>query len=358
MFKQTVTAQRSARPLHRARTIALMTTAAIALLAGTSATAVAKTTLLVYTALEDEQLKPYADAFEQANPDIEIKWVRDSTGVITAKILAEKNNPQADAIWGLAATSIAKFESDGMLLPYAPKNLPAMSAAYRDPKSPPNWFGMDVWGATICFNTAAAAEQHLPKPQSWQDLTKPVYKGKIVMADPASSGTGYFDVTAWLQLFGEQGGWQFMDALDKNIAQYNHSGSAPCTMAASGEYPIGISFEYRAATLKAQGAPIDLVFPKEGLGWDLEAFAIMKNTTKLDAAKKLADFASSREANSLYARSYAITAVPGTAKPLPNVPANYASLLVKNDFTWAANNRAKILAQWAQRYSSKSETRQ
>ncbi|MDI7066119.1 ABC transporter substrate-binding protein, partial [Klebsiella pneumoniae] len=68
-----------------------------------------------------------------------------------------------------------------------------------------------------------------PKPQSWQDLTKPVYKGKIVMADPASSGTGYFDVTAWLQLFGEQGGWQFMDALDKNIAQYNHSGSAPCT---------------------------------------------------------------------------------------------------------------------------------
>jgi iron(III) transport system substrate-binding protein len=358
MFKHSVTPQRSASPLHGVFSIALMTTTAIALLVGSTVKAEAKTTLLVYTALEDEQLKPYADAFERAYPDIEIKWVRDSTGVITAKILAEKNNPQADVIWGLAATSIAKFESDGMLLPYAPKNLSAMSAEYRDPKTPPNWFGMDVWGATICFNTVAAAEQHLPKPQSWQDLTKPIYKGKIIMADPASSGTGYFDVTAWLQLFGEQGGWQYMDALDKNIAQYNHSGSAPCTMAASGEYPVGISFEYRAATLKAQGAPIDLVFPKEGLGWDLEAFAIMKNTTKLDAAKKLADFASSREANMLYGKSYAITAVPGTASPLPNVPANYANLLVKNDFTWAANNRAKILAQWAQRYSSKSEAAQ
>ncbi|MFM0644215.1 putative 2-aminoethylphosphonate ABC transporter substrate-binding protein [Paraburkholderia bryophila] len=358
MFRLNSTTLHSVPALHGVRTIALLTTVAVALLAGSTATAVAKTTLLVYTALEDEQLKPYQDAFEQANPDIEIKWVRDSTGVITAKILAEKNNPQADVIWGLAATSIAKFESDNMLLPYAPKNLSAVSATYRDPKSPPNWFGMDVWGATICFNTVAAAEQHLPKPQSWQDLTKPVYKGKIVMADPASSGTGYFDVTAWLQLFGEQGGWQYMDALDKNIAQYNHSGSAPCTMAASGEYPIGISFEYRAATLKAQGAPIDLVFPAEGLGWDLEAFAIMKNATKLDAAKKLADFAASRDANLLYAKSYAITAVSGTAKPLPNIPANYAGLLVKNDFTWAANNRAKILAQWSQRYSAKSEKKQ
>lgn len=344
--------------LHRARTVALLGTAAVAMLFGSTTMAVAKTTLLVYTALEDEQLQPYKDAFEKANPDIEIKWVRDSTGVITAKILAEKNNPQADAIWGLAATSIAKFESDNMLLPYAPKNLSTISATYRDPKSPPSWFGMDVWGATICFNTAAAAEQHLPKPQSWKDLTKPVYKGKIIMADPASSGTGYFDVTAWLQLFGEQGGWQYMDALDKNVAQYNHSGSAPCTMAASGEYPIGISFEYRAATLKAQGAPIDLVFPSEGLGWDLEAFAIMKNTTKVDAAKKLADFAASREANQLYGQSYAITAVPGTAKALPNVPTNYQSMLVKNDFTWAANHRSQILAQWSQRYSSKSEAKQ
>src|SRR5258708_6501165 len=56
----------------------------------------AKTQLLVYTALEDEAMKPYKDAFEKANPDIEIRWVRDSTGAVTAKLLAEKNNPRAD----------------------------------------------------------------------------------------------------------------------------------------------------------------------------------------------------------------------------------------------------------------------
>ena len=68
--------------------------------------ALAKTELTVYTAVEAEDLKRYAEAFNKEHPDIEIKWVRDSTGIVTAKLLAEKDNPQADVIWGLAATSL------------------------------------------------------------------------------------------------------------------------------------------------------------------------------------------------------------------------------------------------------------
>ena len=55
----------------------------------------AATELTVYTAVEAEDLKRYAEAFNKDHPDIAIKWVRDSTGIITAKLLAEKNNPQA-----------------------------------------------------------------------------------------------------------------------------------------------------------------------------------------------------------------------------------------------------------------------
>ena len=80
-----------------------------------------KTQLSVYTALETDQLKAYKEGFEKANPDIEINWVRDSTGMITAKLLAEKANPQADVVMGLAATSLAVFDTEGMLVPYAPE---------------------------------------------------------------------------------------------------------------------------------------------------------------------------------------------------------------------------------------------
>jgi iron(III) transport system substrate-binding protein len=97
--------------MTRSSTASLRVLGAIAFAAAAGATlfaagASAKTVLKVYTALEEEQLPPYKEAFEKANPDIEIEWQRDSTGVITARLLAEKDNRQADAVWGLAATSL------------------------------------------------------------------------------------------------------------------------------------------------------------------------------------------------------------------------------------------------------------
>ncbi len=335
--------------------------AAAALLVVAAGAWAQKTQLLVYTALETDQLKAYEQGLYREVPDIEVRWVRDSTGVITAKLLAEKGNPQADVIWGVAASSLALFDQQGMLEPYAPLNLDAIMPQYRDKKSPPAWWGMDVYGAVVCFNTVEAQKKGIPKPESWRDLLKPVYKGHVVMPNPASSGTGYFDVAAWLQLWGDDGGkgggWKYMDALHENIAQYTHSGSKPCNMAAAGETVAGISFEYRGHSNKSKGAPIDLVFPKEGLGWDLEAFAIYKGTKKLEAAQKLANWASSKDAMVLYGKNFAITAQPGVAPKLANIPADYESRLIKMDFNTSASNRERTLAEWNKRYNAKSEPR-
>jgi iron(III) transport system substrate-binding protein len=323
-----------------------------------AASAADKATLLVYTALETDQLKAYKDGFEKAYPDVSIKWVRDSTGIITAKLLAEKANPQADVVMGVAASSLAVLDQEKMLIGYEPKGFAQLNPKFVDGNKPPAWVGMDVWGATVCFNTVEAKKRGLPMPETWKDLAKPVYKGAITMPNPASSGTGYFDVTAWLQLFGEQGGWKYMDALHENIAQYTHSGSKPCKQAGAGEFPIGISFDFRAAQVKASGAPIEIVFPKEGLGWDIEAIGIMKNAKNMDAAKKLADWSATKEAATLYQKNFAIVANTTVHAPNAAFPANYEQLLVKNDFAWAAKNRDAILAEWTKRYDAKSEPKQ
>jgi len=338
---------------HQASLVAgLCAGAALALAAPWAAAQ--KTQLSVYTALETDQIKAYEAAFNKAYPDIELKFTRDSTGVITAKILAEKANPQADIVIGTSASSMAVFANEGMLEPYAPKGLDKIPASYRDTQNPPRWVGMDIYGAAVCFNTVEAQKQGLPKPESWQDLTKPVYKGKIVMPNPASSGTGFLDVAGWIQMWGDQKAWQFMDALHENIGVYTHSGSQPCRMAGAGEFPIGISFEYRAMATKKSGAPVDIVFPKEGLGWDLEASGIMKGTKKLDAAKKLMDWLATPEAMSLFANNFAVVAMPGMSKQLEFIPADYEKWLIKNDFDWEAKNRDKILAEWTKRYNGKS----
>ncbi|NQV43742.1 MAG: putative 2-aminoethylphosphonate ABC transporter substrate-binding protein [Rhodospirillales bacterium] len=319
--------------------------------------AVAATELTVYTAVEAEDLKTYAAKFNESNPDININWVRDSTGIITAKLLAEKNNPQADVVWGLAATSLMLLKTEGMTQPYAPKGVDSLDKRFVDSANPPHWTGMDAWIAAVCVNTVEAEAKGLPIPSSWKDLTKPVYEGHVVMPNPNSSGTGFLDVSSWLQLFGEGGGWQFMDDLHKNIAWYTHSGSKPCKQAASGEIPIGISFAFRGAKSKAKGAPLEIVIPSEGVGWDMEATAIIKGTKNLEAAQKLVDFTITKEANVMYNKGYAVVAYPGVAQPVEYFPAGITEAMIDNDFEFAATNRKRILAEWQERYDSKSEAK-
>jgi iron(III) transport system substrate-binding protein len=342
--------------MSRPRELALALLAATALagpmLAGQAA---AQTELTVYTAIEAEDLKKYADAFNAVHPDIKINWVRDSTGVVTAKLLAEKNNPQADVIWGLAATSLLLLKTEGMLEPYAPQGIEQLDPKFVDKSDPPQWVGMDAWAGALCFNTIEAEKLGLPQPKSWKDLTDPVYKGHIVMPNPNSSGTGFLDVSSWLQMFGEEEGWAFMDALNQNVARYTHSGSKPCKMAGSGETPIGISFGFRGAKEKAAGAPIEIIVPEEGIGWDMEASAIVAGTDDPEAAQKLIDFTVTREANEMYNIGYAVVAYPGVAKPVEHFPENLVEKMIDNDFEWAANNRERILKEWIERYDAKTE---
>lgn len=324
-------------------------------IASAAAAARAETELTVYTAFEADLLEAYAQAFNADHPDITINWVRDSTGIVTAKLLAEKNNPQADVVWGLAATSLLVLKSEGMLEPYAPAGVEKLDPRFVDSDTPPTWVGDDAWIAALCFNTVEAEKLGLAAPATWEDLTKPEYQGHVVMPNPASSGTGFLDVSAWLQVFGEETGWNYMDRLHANIATYTHSGSKPCKMAAAGETVIGVSFAFRGAQSKSEGAPIEIITPTEGLGWELEANAIIAGTAELEAAQTLMDWSITPAAMALYNQGYAVIGLPEIAKPVENYPADAQEKMIDNDFEWAANNRERILAEWSRRYDAKSE---
>jgi iron(III) transport system substrate-binding protein len=322
-----------------------------------SAWAQGKTELLVYSALEADQIKAYKEGFERDNPTIELKFVRDSTGIVTAKLLAEKANPQADVVWGLAATSLKLLDKEQMLLPYAPRGLAALKPTMHDKRPVPTWVGMDVWSSAICMNLPESIKRGLPKPERWADLTNPAFKGQITMPHPASSGTGFLMVAAWIQMMGEPKAWAYMDALHQNIGSYTHSGSKPCRQAGAGEYAVGLSFDYRANKTRADGAPIDIFYPSEGLGWDMEAAGILKATKKPEAAKALLDWAVTRQANELYARNFAIVALPGVVTRPKYIPEDLEARLIKNDFDFVASNRDRILAEWSRRYEGKAEKR-
>ena len=336
------------------RSLTIMGACALAALLSIAPASAQRTKLTLYTAIENDQLGPFKQAIEAAVPEVEVVWVRDSTGVITARFLAEKDNPRADIVLGLAVTSMIQFEKMALMETYEPKGADKLKPEYRDSTPPYTWTGMDAYLSVVCFNTAEGKKNNVAMPTSWQDITKPEYKGKIVMPHPASSGTGYLTIAAWVQLMGEKAAWEFMDKLHDNIAVYTHSGSAPCVQAAKGERMAGIGFDMRGAREKTQGAPIEIVLPKEGAGWDLEATGIVKGTKNLELAKKVADWGASKGASELYSKYYALVADPTVKNIPPNYPANAEAAMVKNDFAWMADNRDRILAEWSKRYESKS----
>lgn len=326
-----------------------------ALFGAVPAIAQSPTTLTVYTTLEKEQLEPYKRAFEKDHPNVSIAWLRESPGVLLARLIAEKDAPKADVLWGVPAMHVMTLNNMGLIQAYQPKGAEALKPMFLDTAKPPVWTGMDTWMTVVCFNTVEAKKRNLPVPTKWSDLANPVYKGQITMPNPVSSQTGYLAVNTWVQGMGEANAWKYMDALHSNVAMYTHSGSKPCKLAATGEFAIGISTDITAPQLKTKGAPIDIVVPQDKAGWEIEATAIIKGTPKLDAAKTLADWSVTKQANEQYNKFMAIVAHPAVKNVPANYPPNAESMLAKDSVPKAVENMTRVATEWARRYDAKSE---
>lgn len=313
--------------------------------------------LTIYAAFEDEQVSEYILDFKELYPNIEVDIIIDSHGVISSKVISEKDNPQADIVWGLSAINMIDIESRNLLKPYKPKTIDSINKKFMDDNEVPYWIGLNTTETVFTVNYQELEKLGLSSPNSYADLLKPEYKGLITMPNPASSGTGYFTVAAILQLMGEEKGWDYLGKLHENIGVYTHSGSKPSKLAGSGEYPIGISFGYRGVTQMTTGEPVKAIFPIEGSGWDLESIALIKKTTIKEESKLFMEWALSNEAMKLYAENALVTSIETDVPISDGYPEKKIDQLIDNDLDWASKNRSNILKIWEEKYGSKSESK-
>jgi iron(III) transport system substrate-binding protein len=340
--------------------IKYLLTAAVAVGAGAAllsipASAQQKQTLTVYSTLQKEVLTPYAEAFTKAHPEIEIAWVRDAGGVMQARVMAEKDNPRADVLFGMPVTNIVSLKREGLIEPYAPKDYMKLQPRFRDSANPPYWVGLEMYLNVICFNTVEAEKKGIPKPKSWADLANPIYKGQIAMPNPVMSNTGYGYVHSWIQKMGEEKAWDFLTKLHDNVSVYTNSSSTPCKYASTGEYVVGLSTDLTGPFLKTKGAPIDLLVPDDVTAWDIESTAMVKGSKNPEAAKVLIDWGASHEAHAIFNKYYGAVGFDdlnnGPKNSIPNAVAKAQDYSVE----WSIDNRQRILTEWAKRYDSKSE---
>ena len=312
-----------------------------------SGTAIGKDKVTVYTSLETDETVKYLEVARRDLPNLDIDIIRLSTGELGARMLAEKDNPQADCIWGWAVTNMEQFIPLGMLVPYKAKGVEKLEKRFVHPKH--YYAGIDMYIAAFCVNTKVANEKGLPMPKGWNDLLDPKFKGLIAMPNPAASGTGFLQVASILQMYGakegKEDGWEFLKKLDKNMGQYIKSGSRPAKMTAQGEFAVGCSFDFVVGELKKQGFPVEFVFPVEGAGYEVEANALLKGAKNPKAAKQFLDWAISPSAMKIYSQFKLGVTLPGIPTR-PDMPKLSEFKLYDMDFAWQAKNRDEILKKW------------
>lgn len=315
----------------------------------------AATQITVYTSVSDAEARQISRRFAVPHPQIELRWVRDSVDAILGRLLIERQQPKADIAFGLPASVLAGLSESGYFQPYIPKGFDKLDRRFSDPGEPPRWIGLRAWAGALCVNPEALAAAKLKKPARWGDLLDPAYRERILGLDPRATRTGFMTISAWFALWGNAGGWRYMEGLHRNIAAYMSSGNGPCDQVARGTYPIGISYAYRAAKLRAKKQQVEIVLPGDGVGWDIEAVAIVAGTPYGTAARTFVDWTVSSDAAALLARGFGLSSQASIAKPPRFYPEKIKEQLVPVDFTAAAEDRDKVLAEWRLRFGAKAE---
>lgn len=299
--------------------------------------------LRVYTNADVNEMEKWAPEAEKAI-GMKIEWSpRMSSNELWSRVQAEAPNFLADMIWGFMNCHALIGTQRGLFIPYKSPVWADIPDRFKDPDG--YWHGYNYWFAAIVVNTNLLKEKSLPKPKSWLDLTNAVYKGELVMPNPGTSGTAFLSVSAIMQIFGEERGWEILEKLNDNAGQLTKSGSAPSQLVAMGEYAVGISWDQAIYGRVEKGFPIEGIVPIEGTSFDLESVAILKGCKNLEGAKKLVDWLGSKEGQTFigtFRSKVTRPGVPGRVGLDPN--------LMKYDALWAGENQKRIMSEWKKRF--------
>src|SRR5258706_15627786 len=306
--------------------------------------------LVLYCSVQEEWGRGMVTAFERKT-GIKVAMTRKSSGETYAQIRAEKDNPKGDVWWGGTGDPHLQAAEEGVTAEYQSPKLPELHdwAARQAQQSKFRTVGIYSGALGFGYNTELIAKRKLEPPKCWADLLEPKFRDEVQVADPNSSGTSYTLLATVIQLMGEDKGFDYLRKLHKNINQYTKSGAAPAKATAQGETLIGIVFQHDMVTMAVEGAPVKVVAPCEGTGYEIGSMSIVKGARNLDSAKAFYDWALSPEAQATGAAQKSYQVPSNKATPLPPQAPKLAEIkLIDYDFAkyGASAERSRLLAKW------------
>ena len=292
-----------------------------------------------------------ARGFEEET-GITVDMTRKSSGETFAQIKAEAANPRGDIWWGGTGDPHLQAAEEGLTEAYKSPKMGELNdwAVRQWEQSKGRTVGVYAGALGYSYNKDQLAKKNILAPKCWSDLTKPAFKDEIQVANPNSSGTSYTMLATLVQLMGEDKAFEYLKSLHKNINQYTKSGAAPARAAATGESLVGITFQHDAVVQAINGAPVRIVSPCEGTGYEIGSMSIIKGAKNMENAKKWYDWALSAEAQAVGSQAKVSYQVPSNrSAPVPAAAPKLSEIkLINYDFAkfGSSAERTRLLKRW------------
>jgi len=311
------------------------------------AAAPAAETLNAYSIWPENWARPMFEEFEKAT-GVKVNFVRFSSGEALARVIAEKNNPRVDVLFGGPVETFAAGIKEGIFEPYKPPTFGVLPARFKHPEG--QWVAIADDPLVFMSNNKFLKENNLKPPASWEDLLHPAYKNMLQMADARTSGTAVTRIFSILEVNSrdETKAFDYLKKKRRNVQLYTKSGGGGTLPVGLGQAGAGIFFIVDALDTKAKGYDVSVSFPKEGIGTAAEAIALIKGAKNPALGKKLIDWAAS-PAMQLHFAKYKINFVP--AHPDVKIEPSLAEVLAGAkifpiDDLYAGANRKRVVERW------------
>jgi iron(III) transport system substrate-binding protein len=252
-------------------------------------------TVVIYVSEDQVFSEPILKDFEKET-GIQVKAVYDteeakSTGVMN-RLLAEKNNPQADVYWANEPVRADVLRQQGISTPFQPANGRQIPEQFKDAQG--YWTGFSARARLLVVNRSAKT-----KPTSVLAYVDPKTRGKAVIANPLF-GTTTAQMAALFSVWGDEKGRQFLAGLKANQVKLSTSNGESADFVGSGEFEFALVDSDDAVDRMRHGKPIDIVYPDQGDGEVgvlivPNAAALIRGGPNPDNGKKLIEYLVSRE---------------------------------------------------------------
>lgn len=299
--------------------------------------------LVVYSSVDEANARKILNVFSQAT-GIEVQFVFLSSGPALARIEAEAANPQADVWFGAPLENHVIAKERGLTQPYKTLSIYGVNPNFYDVEGYYHPIYMNPLGVGV--NTAVLAQLRAPMPETWKDLLNPLYARMIQYPNPQASGTAYTFLTGLIQIFGEDEAFQYLKALAPNIQTYPQSGTGPSKAVGPGQAAMGIQFTPAFFQFQDQGYPVVVVFPKEGVPYEVASISILKGARNLAAARKLVDWILSEEGQQAIVNQKTYFYPVRSNVDFGGLPPLSSIKLVEVDSGWAAANKERLIQRW------------